>query len=150
MGYIAIAENERYSGLAESNRISSRLIPPRRGWIVDRYGQPMAVNRSDFRVDLIPDQLEDAGAGDRACSPRSSASTPETVARIRRELAAAAGFQPVPVAEHLAFEKFAAVTVRLPELPGVSPLARLLPLLSGRRRGRPSDRLCRHPQPRGL
>ena len=59
MGYIAIAENERYSRLAESNRVQMRLIPPRRGWIVDRYGQPMAVNRSDFRVDLIPDQLED-------------------------------------------------------------------------------------------
>ena len=39
---------------------SMRLIPPRRGWIVDRHGQPIAINRSDFRVDLIPDQLEDA------------------------------------------------------------------------------------------
>ena len=59
MGYISIAENERYSDLAESNRVQLRLIPPRRGWIVDRHGQPIAINRSDFRVDLIPDQLED-------------------------------------------------------------------------------------------
>ena len=42
--------------------------------------------------------------------------------RIREELARAAGYQPVPVAENLPFEKYAAVTVRLPELPGVSPL----------------------------
>lgn len=121
MGYIAIAENQRYSSLADENRISTRLIPPRRGWIVDRFGQPIAVNRSDFRIDLIPDQIEDA---DRviATLTRILGLAPEEVTRIRRELAAAAGFQPVPVAEHLSFEKFAAVNVRLPELPGVSPL----------------------------
>jgi penicillin-binding protein 2 len=121
MGYIAIAENERYAGMAEENRVQMRLIPPRRGWIVDRYGQPMAVNRSDFRVDLIPDRIED--------QPRVLATLAQLlelpddeVARIRDELEAAAGFQPVPVAEHLSFEKYAAVTLRLPELPGVSPL----------------------------
>ncbi len=121
MGYIAIAQNERYSDLAESNRVQMRLIPPRRGWIVDRHGQPMAVNRSDFRVDLIPDRLEEP---DRVIAEltRILGLTPEDVAKIREDLEAAQGFQPVPVAEHLSFEKFAAVTVRLPELPGVSPL----------------------------
>jgi len=121
MGYIAIAENELYSGLAESNRVHLRLIPPRRGWIVDRHGQPMAVNRSDFRVDLIPDRLEDP---DRVLAALASILdlTAEDLAKIRADLAAAAGFQPVPVAEQLSFEKFAAVNVRLPELPGVSPL----------------------------
>ena len=121
LGYIAIAQNQRYSDLAESNRVQMRLIPPRRGWILDRYGQPMAVNRSDYRVDLIPDQLEDAD-GVIAELTRLLQLTPDEVAKIRTDLEAAAGFQPVPVAEHLSFEKFAAVTVRLPELPGVSPL----------------------------
>ena len=121
MGYIAIAQNQRYSDLAESNRVQMRLIPPRRGWIVDRHGQPMAANRSDFRVDLIPDQLEDE---DRVIAEltRILGLTPEAVARIREDLEAAQGFQPVPVAEHLSFEKFAEVAVRLPELPGVAPL----------------------------
>ncbi|MGZ8998184.1 MAG: penicillin-binding protein 2, partial [Allosphingosinicella sp.] len=121
MGYIAIAQNQRYSDLAESNRVQMRLIPPRRGWIVDRHGQPMAVNRSDYRVDLIPDQLEDP---DRVILELSRLLqlTADQVTKIRSDLEAAAGFQPVPVAEHLSFEKFAAVTVRLPEMPGVSPL----------------------------
>jgi penicillin-binding protein 2 len=121
MGYISIAENERYAGLAESNRVHMRLIPPRRGWIVDRHGQPMAVNRSDFRIDLIPDQIEDADRVIRILAEILELA-PEAVARLRTDLRAAAGFQPVPVAEHLTFEKFAAVNVRLPELPGVSPL----------------------------
>jgi penicillin-binding protein 2 len=121
MGYISIAENERYASLADENRISARLIPPRRGWIVDRHGQPMAVNSSDFRIDLIPDQIEDEEQVIRVLTQILRLDA-ETVARIRRDLAGAAGFQPVPVAEHLPFEQFAAVNVRLPELPGVSPL----------------------------
>jgi penicillin-binding protein 2 len=31
MGYIAIAENQRYAKLAEENRVQERLIAPRRG-----------------------------------------------------------------------------------------------------------------------
>ena len=41
MGYIAVAENEKYEMEAESNRVNLVLIPPRRGWIIDRYGKPI-------------------------------------------------------------------------------------------------------------
>jgi penicillin-binding protein 2 len=121
MGYIAIAQNDRYRAMADENRIHTRLIPPRRGWIVDRHGLPMAVNRSDFRVDLIPDRMEDE---DRVIAELAQLLEldEEQVQRIREGLEASAGFQPVPVAESISFEKFAAVTVRLPELPGVAPL----------------------------
>src|SRR5690349_7927952 len=62
MGYIAVAENEKYEMEAESNRVNLVLIPPRRGWILDRHGQPLASNRADFRVDIIPERLVDADA----------------------------------------------------------------------------------------
>ncbi|MFL6858918.1 MAG: penicillin-binding protein 2 [Allosphingosinicella sp.] len=121
MGWLAIAENEHYKLLSESNRVQMRLIPPRRGWIVDRYGHPIAINRSDFRIDLIPDRLKEP---DRIIAEltRLLDLPPDEVERIREELGKAAGYQPVPVAENLPFEQYAAVTVRLPELQGVSPL----------------------------
>ena len=121
MGYIAIAQNQRYREMAEDNRVQERLIPPRRGWIVDRHGTPLAANRSDFRVDLIPDRLEDK---DRVIAElaRILGLTPEAVAQLNEDLANAAGFQPVPVAENLSFEKYAAITLRQPELPGVAPM----------------------------
>ncbi|MDB5722945.1 MAG: mrdA [Alphaproteobacteria bacterium] len=121
MGWISIHENEHYKMLSESNRVQNRLIPPRRGWIVDRYGKPIAINRSDFRVDLIPDRLTDP---DRTIDELTKLLDlpPDEVDRIREELDKAAGYQPVPVAENIPFEKYAAVTVRLAELPGVSPL----------------------------
>jgi penicillin-binding protein 2 len=121
MGYIAIAQNQRYREMAEENRVQERLIPPRRGWIVDRHGAPLAANRSDFRVDLIPDRLEDK---ERVIAEltRILGLAPDAVAQLREDLANAAGFQPVPVAENLSFEKYAAITLRQPELPGVAPL----------------------------
>ncbi len=121
MAWLAIAENERYQVLAESNRVQNVLIPPRRGWIVDRHGEPIAINRSDYRIDLIPDQMEDS---DKTIADlaRLLGLPAEEVQRIKDELKRAAGYQPVPVAENLEFEKYAAVTLRLPELPGVAPL----------------------------
>ncbi|MBC7987600.1 MAG: penicillin-binding protein 2, partial [Sphingomonadaceae bacterium] len=121
MAWISVAENERWQLLAESNRVQLSLIPPRRGWLVDRNGRPIAMNRSAFRVDIIPDQLQRpdeviAQLRDLLALP------PDEIARIRTELEAAQGYQPVQVADGISWEQYAAVTVRLPELPGVAPL----------------------------
>jgi penicillin-binding protein 2 len=121
LGWLAVAENQHYKLLAESNRVQLIIVPPRRGWIVDRKGQPIAINRSDFRVDLIPDQLENPEETLRALHQLMGLDVDE-VDRILRDLKAAHGYRPVQVAENVPFEKYAAVTVRLPELPGVNPM----------------------------
>ena len=120
MGWISVAENEKYTLLAESNRVNLTLVPPRRGWILDRHGKPLANNRTDFRVDIIPDRLHDADAvlGTLA---HLLALAPDQVEKIREDLEKAAGFQPVQVATNLSYDQFAAVSVRLPDLPGVAP-----------------------------
>lgn len=120
MTWLAVAENEKYSLLAESNRVNLQIMPPRRGWIVDRKGHPIALNRTSFRVDLIPDRLVDK---DSALTELASIMrlTPVDVERIRADLKKAAGFQPVPVAENVDWETFAAVSLRTPEMPGVAP-----------------------------
>ena len=120
MGWLSIAENEHYQMMAESNRVNMTLLPPRRGWIVDRHGVPIANNRTDFRVDIIPDRLQDK---DRVLGLLQEilGLKPEDIERIKIDLKRAAGFQPVQVAENLDWERFAAIGVRLPELPGVAP-----------------------------
>ncbi|WP_109806797.1 penicillin-binding protein 2 [Sphingosinithalassobacter portus] len=120
MTWLAVFENEHYRLLAESNRINLTLTPPRRGWIVDRNGAPIANNRTDFRVDIIPDRLED---DDRVLAQLRQLLSldDEDIERIRTDLDRNAGFQPVQVAENLNWEQFAAVGVRQPNLPGVAP-----------------------------
>ena len=117
--WLAISENEKYQLLSESNRVQLIPVPPRRGWIIDRYGKPIAINKASFRVDLNPQQLD-----------KSHDVVPEVarlldlesddVDRIRRDLAQSRGFQPVSVADNVPYEQYAAITVRLPDLPGVA------------------------------
>jgi penicillin-binding protein 2 len=119
-GYIAIFENERYKLLSESNRVNLTLIPPRRGWFIDRVGKPIATNRADFRVDIIPDRLVNKEATVKTLSQLLTLDQ-DDVDRITREINEVQGFQPVEVASGLDYESFARVSVRLPDLPGVSP-----------------------------
>ncbi len=120
LGYLAVAENAKYRAASESNRVNLSLIPPRRGWLLDRSGQAIASNRADFRVDLIPDRLVDADA--TLATLKGLLDLPDDhVADIRDKIAKSRGFQPVEVASKLDWDKFAAISVRLPELPGVIP-----------------------------
>lgn len=120
MAYISVAENERYKLLSESNRVNLTLVPPRRGWLIDRNGKAIANNKTDFRIDIIPDRLRDREKTVATLANLLSLDQ-EDVDRINMELEKAGSFQPVQVATGLAWEDFASISVRLPDLPGVSP-----------------------------
>ena len=121
LGYLSISQNEHYKLLAEDNRVQLIIVPPRRGWIIDRHKRPIAINRSDFRIDLIPEQVEDPKQTLRILAQLLDLGA-EEVDRIIEEMKAARGYKPVQVAENVPYERYAAVTVRLPELPGVQPM----------------------------
>lgn len=120
LGYLAVFENDKYKAASESNRVNLSLIPPRRGWVLDRNGAALASNRADFRVDVIPDRLVNP---DDTLSKLSGllGLTADKVSDIKDKLDKVRGFQPVEVAAKLDWDKFAAVSVRLPEMPGVIP-----------------------------
>jgi penicillin-binding protein 2 len=120
LGWLAVKENEKYNLLSEDNRVQLIIVPPRRGWIVDRFGKPIAINRSDFRVDLIPERMT-RPEHELAMLTQLLQLGPDQVDRIQRDIEESRGFQPVAVAENVPYERYAAVTVRLPELPGVEP-----------------------------
>jgi penicillin-binding protein 2 len=118
LGWLAVAENDKYQLMSENNRVQLIVVPPRRGWLVDRYNQPIAINRSDFRVDIIPQQLENPEQTLKLLAELLKLDT-DDLDRILKDLKQGRGFQPVQVAESVPYEDYAAVTVRLPELPGV-------------------------------
>ena len=119
MGWLAIAQNEKYQLLSESNRVQLIPVPPRRGWIIDRKGKPIAINKASFRVDIIPQQLVN-GAKVVSDVARLLQLPPDEFDRINRELTVSRGFQPVSVADNIPYEQYAAITVRQPELPGIA------------------------------
>ena len=115
---LQILDSQRFATLAEENRINLRLLPPSRGMIFDRTGQPLAVNRNNFRamatsdrgrgVDVLVERLDQIfGLGEAERN------------RLLRELRRSRNAQPVVVRENLGWEDVARVEFNAPDLPGV-------------------------------
>lgn len=120
LAWLSIAQNEKYELESESNRVNLSLIPPRRGWILDRNGAPLASNRADFRVDVVPERMADPEAT-VARLGEILGLAPDTLADVQKRVAEAKGLQPIEVATGLDYEAYAAVSVRLPDMHGVIP-----------------------------
>ncbi len=120
MRKLQIEEGALYRTLAEENRINVRLLAPARGEIFDRNGQPLAVNRQNFRVVVVREQAGDVQATlDRVGQVITlSAGDRE---RALREFSQKSAFVPVTVAEHLDWNSFARINANAPSLPGVAP-----------------------------
>jgi len=121
MAYLSLWEGAKYAAAAEGNRVSLRLIPPRRGWIVDRAGKPLALNAPDYRLMLLPDQVTDLAAT-LAAVAKVMPLTPDDLDRIHADLARQPKYMPVEIAHGLDWATFARINVNLPDLPGVAPL----------------------------
>ena len=115
---VQVVEGDRYATLAESNRISARLLAPPRGRLLDRTGGVVAGNRLNWRALLIAEQTGDVAATlDRFASVVPFADHDR--ARVERELRRHRRFIPVILREFLTWEEMARVEVHAPELPGV-------------------------------
>jgi penicillin-binding protein 2 len=115
---LQVIDSRRLSTLAEENRVSLRLLAPARGLIFDRTGQPLAVNRNNFRamagsdrgrgaevlVDRL-DQILNIGEAEKS--------------RLLRELRRSRNTQPSVVRENLGWEEVARLEFNAPDLPGV-------------------------------
>ena len=97
-----------------------RLLAPERGKILDRNGQDLAINRTDYRVVIIPEQadnVEKTLEALKAILPISERRKRRILRAVKRQRA----FLPVPVAENLDWETFARVNINIPDLPGILP-----------------------------
>ncbi|WP_313668964.1 penicillin-binding protein 2 [Sandarakinorhabdus sp.] len=121
MAWLAVFEGETYQLRAQANRVQDRLIPPRRGWIVDRHGKPIALNRPDYRLELRPAEVDDLDATLVAIRAVIDIDLAED-ARIRDDCATQPSFMPVVVRQNLSWREFSACNVRLATLPGVTPV----------------------------
>ncbi|NJC07023.1 penicillin-binding protein 2 [Polymorphobacter fuscus] len=121
MTWLAIFDGDQYRLASEKNRVQLRLIPPRRGWIVDRTGKPLAINKPDYRLELLPDQVGDidiALARVRQVIPISW----DDELRIRADIAVQPSYMPVEIARQLDWPAFAAANVQLSDMSGLQPV----------------------------
>ncbi len=115
---VQVTQGARYATLAESNRISARLIAPPRGRILDRFGVIVGGNKLNWRALLMVEETADVGATLDAFGRVIKLEDHER-ARIDREMHHRRRFIPLVVREFLTWDEMAAIEVNAPDLPGI-------------------------------
>jgi penicillin-binding protein 2 len=118
LGWLQVVEGDKYQMMAETNRISLRLLPPVRGKILDRNGEALATNRPNYRIILIPELTGDVGATLDALG-RLIALPDTERRRIQRDVTRKRRFLPIVVKDNLAWDDVSRVAVNTHDLPGV-------------------------------
>ena len=119
MYQLQILQSDRYTTLADENRINLQLLAPQRGRILDRFGAALADNHQNYRLVVTAEQAGDItatldalaglieiGEGDRR--------------RVLRDVRRKHPFVPVVVRSNLSWDEMARIEVAIPELPGVA------------------------------
>jgi penicillin-binding protein 2 len=113
-----VLDGARYATLADTNRISARLIASPRGRILDRFGQVVAGNTITWRALLLAEETTDL----QATLSRFAAIMPladHDRERIARDLKHSRRFIPVVLHDFLDWDDMARIEVNAPDLPGV-------------------------------
>jgi penicillin-binding protein 2 len=119
MYYLQVMESDRYKTLADGNRISPQILPPPRGRILDRFGQPMAVNSQQFRVLIVPEETSNHVNDTLNALADLIELADYERERVKKDIGRYRSFVPIMVKEHLTWEEMARIQVHTPDLPGV-------------------------------
>jgi penicillin-binding protein 2 len=119
MYQLQILDSDRYTVLADENRINLQLLAPARGRILDRFGVPLADNHQNYRLVIVPEQAGDIAATLDALGGLIEVGEAERH-RVLREIRRKHPFVPVVVRANLSWDEMARVEVAIPELPGVA------------------------------
>lgn len=119
MYYLQVMQSDRYSMLADENRINIRLLAPPRGRIEDRFGVALADNEPTYRVQIVAEQAGDIPSTLDAVGTLIPVSDTDR-RRVLRDIHRKHSFVPVMIRENLSWEEMARIEVNALELPGVS------------------------------
>ncbi|MDB2437117.1 penicillin-binding protein 2 [Hellea sp.] len=118
--YLQVVKAEDYRVLSDDNRFNFKISLPSRGRIMDRFGENLAVNKQDYRVVMIPEQVKDVEATLKRISNIVPLNT-KMLDRIRKDIRDHARFVPILIDDHLDWKTFSALNFNIPDLPGVIP-----------------------------
>ena len=130
MYYLQVLQADHYRTLAEDNRINLRLLAPPRGYILDRFGEPIAINVQNYRVVVIREQAKELSVTLARLEELLESGSVDAL-RVLRDAERRRAFVPITVAENLSWGEVSRLEVNAPNLPGVQievGLSRYYPL----------------------
>jgi penicillin-binding protein 2 len=110
--------SREYSDAADDNRFDTRIIPPPRGVIYDRFGTILAQTSKDYQVAVIQNDVDDMDLVVGRVAQILGLDS-EWARRVIIRVRGGSRYEPQPLKEGLTWEEFNAINVRLPELRGI-------------------------------
>lgn len=118
MYYLQVIQSDKYKMLAEDNRINIQLLAPPRGRILDRFGEPLAYNKQQFQVSVIPERAMKISTTLAALGELIELSDHDRE-RIKKDVGRKRSFVPITIKENLTWDEMARIQVNAPDLPGI-------------------------------
>ena len=119
LGWLQLAQGNRYKTLSDKNRIDLKMLAPSRGRILDRMGKELATNTQNFRVLITPERAENPDEALKNLQKLINLGDDE-IARAKDTIGKVAKFASVEVTDQLTWEELSTIEVNLPDLPGMS------------------------------
>lgn len=116
--YLQIYQGEKYALLADSNRLSRRLLAPPRGTINDRNGIELAVNTQNFQAMLISEQCRNIDKFLQDLTPILNLSS-DDIERIKKDIAHHRRFVPIKIKDNLSWEEVSTLMINSNTFPGL-------------------------------
>ena len=116
--YLQVYQADQFSTMADENRISTRLLIPPRGVIVDRHQKVLAGNRQNFQAMIVAEQTASVQETlDRFKKIMPLSETEEE--RIKKDLKKYRRFVPIKIKDGLSWDDVSKVLLASPEMPGI-------------------------------
>ncbi|HFC53156.1 MAG TPA: penicillin-binding protein 2 [Gammaproteobacteria bacterium] len=134
--YLQVISHQRFTTMSQNNRVTISPVPPTRGLIYDRNGVILAENIPAYRLELVPERVDNLDATLRELRKLIEIDD-KSIERLHRELRRKRSFDSVPLRMGLSDEEVAIFAVNRYRFPGVE-------IRAGLRRHYPLGKLTAH------
>ncbi len=118
---LQVSENKKYLTLSDKNRLREWKLPPIRGDFLDYFGNVIAGNKEVYRLDVIPEQVEDFNYLMIRLKSILNLSENE-YSKIIKKKAKQKSWETLIVSENLSWKQFSKLNLYLHELDGAKPV----------------------------
>jgi len=119
--YLQISENIKYKSLSDKNRLREWKVPPKRGVILDFFGNKIASNTQVYQLHMIPEDIQNLDEFFFKLSKLITFGNLEKRKLLKR-LKKRKPWEPIIVSENLSWSEFSKLNLFLHEVQGIKPV----------------------------
>ena len=119
--YLQISENIKYRTLSDKNRLREWKVSPKRGLILDFYGEKIADNTQVFQLHMVPEDVTNLDELFFRLSKLISLSERKKK-KLLKKIKTRKPWEPIIISDNLTWSEFSKLNLFLHEIQGIKPV----------------------------